>query len=619
MQLLPQTDLVEFLRLPERIRKDVEAWQEELSRLAPPIQVGLELISHRMGVSAKTARNRWDAWRRSGGSWRSLIDRRSVGDRAKLSPEFIDYWRGLCEANKRKISPAYREFVRQWRAGWSIPGVPLGFPRHTMPRGFSLDNLRRFSPTPFELTATRVGRGAAAAFRPLVFTTRVGMEVGQRYLIDDVWHDFKVVVLGQRGARRLLQLHALDLFSGCQFARGMKPRVEDPETGRSVGLNEGEAVFLCAHMLETFGYHPSGTVIMGELGTATLNDQVVEMLAKLSGGTVTFDASGAQSASAFGGQYCGRSKGNFRFKAALESFHNLLHNETANALEFPGQTGSNSRVNAPEELHGRERHVDLLCRVMMALPERVRNELRLPMLESRKAMMLVDEISERINQRTDHELEGWLEAGLTTVDFDLDGHVINGASVMLMDPVKRAAIEAAGTPIARKLSPREVFNAGRGRLIKFRPEQTAMLLASCQTRSVRVRNHLIEFEDAAISPAPLRYLAHHFRDGDEFAVVVNPFSPHVAFLFDAQNRWVGQVNAWQTVSRLDAEALHAQMGAAAAVERELLQPIARRGAAFTEQRRDISRHNSSIIQGEAGFESQAGDDADEALGNLADS
>lgn len=618
MELVPQHDLVDFLRLPERIRKEVEAWHEEFSRLVPPIQKNLAAIARRMGTGDKTARNKYDRWRRARGDYRALIDRRSVGERATLNRQFVEYWRGLCEANKRKINPAYRELIRQFRAGFVIPGIPPGIPRHTIPRGYSLDNLRRFAPTPFELAATRIGRGAAAAFRPLVFTTRVGMEVGQRYLIDDVWHDFKVVVLGQRGARRLLQLHALDLFSGCQFARGMKPRIEDPETGRSVGLNEGEAVFLCAHMLETFGYHPSGTVIMGELGTATLNDQVVEMLQKLSGGIVTFDASGAQSASAFGGQYCGRSKGNFRFKAALESFHNLLHNETANALEFPGQTGSNSRLNAPEELHGRERHVDLLCRVMQGLPARIQNELRLPMLEAHKAMMLVDEISERINQRTDHELEGWLEAGLTTVDFELAGAVLNGSVVLQMDAVKRAAVEAAATPIARKLSPREVFDAGRGRLLRFRPEQTAMLLSACQTRTVRVRNHILEFEDQSISPGPLRFLAHHFRDGDEFSVVVNPFSPDTAHLFDAQNRWLGSVNAWQTVSRLDVDALHAQMGAAAAVERQLLQPIARRGAEFTAQRRDISQHNAKVMQAEAGSEGQAGDDADEALENLAD-
>jgi hypothetical protein len=130
-------------------------------------------------------------------------------------------------------------------------------------------------------------------------------------------------------------------------------------------------------------------------------------------------------------------------------------------------------------------------------------------------------------------------------------------------------------------------------------------------REVVVRDHAISFIDQEISPSPLRYLAHHFRDGEKFGCVVNPFCPQTAHLFDAQGRWIGQVQQLGVVSRLDTEGLHEAMGRARRVEAELLEPIARRGAVLTKQRLDDARHNAGVLAGESeGSESRAATLAD---------
>jgi hypothetical protein len=636
MNLIPTTDLTDFMRLPLAVRNEIELWHRELQSVGKPYQVALKQLAGGMGVSFQTARRKFYAWKKDG--WRGLVNRAKApdGGRSNLDPEFIEYWKSLCEQNGRKCRPAYKLFLREFRSGKHIPGIPAGTARHSLPLGFSYDNLMRFRPTQLELAASRIGRSAADRFRPKLFTTRKELQVGQRYVFDDMWHDFKVVMLGHRKPGRLLQLHALDLFSACQFARGLKPRLEDPETGSAVGLKADEMLFLLAHVLTDFGFHPDGCVLMVEHGTAALSELIEQQVFDLTGGKVVVDRSGIGGASAFAGQYAGRGKGNFRFKAALESLGNLIHNETANLLQFPGQTGSNSRLNLPEELHGRERHMDQLALALVQLSTcnpQLATALRLPFLEVNQARWLVEEIMERINCRKEHELEGWVEAGLTTIDFQLPVQslsetssqtlsLLSSAQYLALAPSQRAAVDAIAKPAPRLLSPREVFDAGRSRLARFRPEQIArlLLLAGNATHEVYVNEeHLIVFEDKDLAPSALRYLAHHFAPGDKFEAVVNPWALDSLHLFDAQRRWVGVVDAWQTISMTDTEALHAQMGRAAKIEKELLAPLAARGADLTRKRLEDSRHNSAALGVDVAAKRQTAIDAEASLSKVASS
>ncbi|MCW5560097.1 MAG: hypothetical protein KIT22_19950, partial [Verrucomicrobiae bacterium] len=86
---IPQPELVEFQRLPEDVRAEVERWLEALSRVTRPIQRSLAGIAARFGVSLGTVRAKYDAWRKTG-DWRVLMDRRRVTDDRGPDPDLIE-------------------------------------------------------------------------------------------------------------------------------------------------------------------------------------------------------------------------------------------------------------------------------------------------------------------------------------------------------------------------------------------------------------------------------------------------------------------------------------------------------------------------------------------------
>jgi hypothetical protein len=256
-------DHAEFVRLPRNIQNEISDWMPALESVTKPIGKSLADLSIRFNVSYRTAKRKYHTWRKRG--WRGLINRAKVSKSTKtnLHPDFIEWWKKLCLENQRKCSPAYRQFFEHFRRGEPIPGIGPEITRCSiLPQSFSYRNLMRFAPTQFEITAARIGRSAAAKFRPTVITSRVGLKVGQRYVFDDFWHDFEVVSIGNRQRSRLLQLHAHDLASACQFARGLKPRLRDEASGKSTQLNQDEMLFLLARVLSEFG-HPFVTACHG--------------------------------------------------------------------------------------------------------------------------------------------------------------------------------------------------------------------------------------------------------------------------------------------------------------------------------------------------------------------
>ncbi len=636
---VPDEDTLEFARLPETVRDDVrrllqtfaDIHEAENKTIACKLQA--VVFQGQRGFSWQSLWRKYYAYLQTH-DWRCAMDKSKAGpayweaDSRALPDLFLEHWRGLAGANQRKCKPAWRKLIdqwRRWRAGdrkAAIPGYdapPPPDPATGRPRGWEYTNLMRHKPTRFELVAQRQGRSAAAPYRPLVFSTRVGLHVGEYFLFDDFWHDFKVITVGQRRAQRLLQFHALDLFSGCNFARGYKPVLEDEMTGAMERLKESEMVFLVAHVLSVFGYRPEGTILVVEHGTAAIRDDLEAKISDLTGGQVRVERSGMEGAAAFAGMYAGRSKGNYRCKAALESIGNLIHNETADTLLIPGQTGSNSRINQPEELFGRDKHTDALLRAMVALPPERAAMLRLPFLEFTQAIWLMNAIHDRINGRTDHELEGWKEAGLVASEWRMsdDQPWLPAAKLLTLPPDQRTVMEQyvhaqRDLVRARQLSPSEVFEGGRHGLITLPAHKTAMLLYECARAKGKLpartvgRDHLIAFQDADLSPAILRYQAdaqvpgrppESLAEGEKYDGIVNPLDLDTLHLFDARGRYVGACPRWQKICRADTEALHRQCGRAAKIERELLEPVARRGAELTRQRIDDARHNAAVLSG----------------------
>jgi hypothetical protein len=446
---------------------------------------------------------------------------------------------------------------------------------------------------------------------PLVVTTRVGLSCGEFYLFDDLWHDLKVNFLGvNRAALRPLELCCLDLFSGCKIAWGCKAMVETDDGGRQT-ISEKNMRFLLAHILYNIGYRREGTTLVVEHGTAAIREKMEENILRLTGGAVTVSRSGIQGSPALLGWYKGRGKGNFRFKGALESHHNLVHNVTQC---LPGQIGKD-RDHAPEDLHGRDQGNALLVKAIERLPAERRDLLRWPYLQFQQFVEILSEIYRYINGRTEHRLEGFLEAGLTVQEFRLlpdSKHWLPASHVEKLPDQSRAAVmalaERPGMSRCRMMSPTEVWQR-RSALVKIGAWGLPDIIGADLAVERRVKeNGCFEFEDREICPGRLRYLARAMnaqgheillKDGETYQTFCNPFDLRELVVCDAKGGFLGVCKRLENTCRNDLEGLKRAMGAAAHAEKVRLDPYRARHAGEVEAKQADEEHNALVLAGAA--------------------
>jgi hypothetical protein len=644
-----EDELHVFARLPETVRTEIRETLIAFRFIASQknISAAIRQQSVVLHLSASSLKRKWFAFQAalktdSSTAWRTLINRAKAGadwcnysQPTGLPKAFIEFWKQLREENQRCDSAAYRELIylyrhRQSRDGTrrfdSIPGYSE-FPAATdtgLPKGWSYENILRQArtlSTAFEKSAARQGRAAASQYRRKVFSTRVGLQVGEFILFDDQEYDLKVNFPGSMRAMRPLGLNALDLYSACCFNYGFKPTLLG-EDGARQKLKEVDMLWFVVDVLTRFGFNAErGTHFVVEHGTAAIRDDFAERIARVTNGRVIIDRAGITGAAALLGQFEGRSKGNPRFKGALESFFNLVRNESA---MLPGQVGLN-RDRSPEQLHGMERYNDQLLRAATRLPEETAALLRFPFLAWPQFVQVMSALYQQINTRIDHELEGW--GKLIASEFR---HSVNSAwepigNFSLLSPTMQMALTAefntpAGSALARvrKLSPLEVFNAGAGRLQKLGHQHLPELLGlgfAYRSRKFRPDGYLV-IEDQDLDSEPLRF---HIDDLSQnlvgarstraplvqlpsvVNVYLNPFDPtRTAILADDQNRFLGMIERDLAPCRSDLDAIHRKMGAAKAHEARLLQSMNLRHAARAQEKAELHRNNSSVFETASG-------------------
>lgn len=624
-----------YAALPKAVRDDVDKllqamswiWRAENKKAACAALA--EAHNHERGFTVGSLWGKFWRYRKGGefpsGDWRLLVDKVRAGaawqkePRIKLPPAAIELFQSYCAQGQRgKVKAAHARFVAQWRRWWkgdqkaAIPGYnqcPAPEPRTGLPPGFTYSTLWRHRPTRFEAKVVHIGPKAAAAHRPKLMGTRVGLELGQYYQFDDGWNDFKVNYPGSRRAARLLSFHCIDLLSACNVCRGHKPALDDDETGVQERLREREMVFLVAHLLGTYGYRKSGTTLIVESGTATVREREEKILGQFSHGKITVDRGRTDRRSRVAGLFDGASKGNPRFKAAIESHFNLLRNRMDDALEIEGQTGSNSRLNMPEQLTGRDWHNSALVQAASVLPAEITERLVLDFLSFTEGVFAVDALIDQINRRTDHELEGWRKCGFYTHEWRPTTAVnfLPLASLMALPEAERQAMAAyvrntADLTRERPLSPHEVWSAGRQHLVKLPPHAIGMLLDELQGTEVVVRNGTIEQVERDVDPdEPLVYEAlrcdnqgttERLRDGDKYLARINPLSPGQLWLYGSKNQFLGICPQWGRTRRDDPDALARQYGRLHKAEAELLRPARRQAARMT--RLEIAKRRQNI-------------------------
>jgi hypothetical protein len=209
-----------------------------------------------------------------------------------------------------------------------------------------------------------------------------------------------------------------------------------------------------------------------------------------------------------------------------------------------------------------------------ALPPEQARLLELGMMPADEAVLKLDSLTELINCRTDHMLEGWRQAGHYVSEWRLGpmapwqpaqrlldfqgGEAMAISELIAMDPsLKRL----------RPLSPREVFDAGASGLARMPLHIAAVFLSEVppSTDAERpVKRGLIEFQNDEISSEPMVYghsrrdgrgVNEPLRDGDKYVVRVNPLDTRYAWLYQSSGAFAGVAPRYDRVYRDDPKAL----------------------------------------------------------------
>jgi hypothetical protein len=623
LAIIPSPDLTQYYALCERNRAIVSDWCRALEivlqagKVTEGFSRAASFFRGQRGFSADRIRTKYYAWLDAGKDWRIFVNHAVEGNSLRKQPaEFIEFFRTLCENDQRTTSGAIVYIQSLWRDGKEIPGYGcwrqwyrVNHPGHPLPKfcpgypaGWNERNLRRYAPTKYELKAVRIGRSAAATDRRLVYTTRAGLYVGAIYQFDDMWHDLMVNCLRERKPGRPLELFSHDLYSARKVRWGFRVRTKNDD-GSYNGLAERMTRMILAATLYQDGYSPRGTKLVAEHGTAAISDRIEQSLLSASGGLITVHRSGMEGAPTHDGLYAGRAKGNFHFKASLESLNNLTHNRFAH---LPGQTGKDV-MNRPEQLHGLLKNNDALLAAMSQLPPDRAALLQFPLLTTEEFFRLALAIYENIHNRTEHDLEGWQEN--IVPQFQLGGIWQDRDALMLLPPAEQSMAMAmlqsgAITTRERRLSPNEVWQRGASDLIPIHAGAVCDILGPDLAAERTIRSQMIEFQDIEVSRDPLRYSAlvrdiHGretlIRDGEKVLAFANPFDTEQLFLQDARGKFLGIAPRVQSVCSNDLEAIHRACGAAAKVESAALAPIRARHAQEARDKSARHRHNAALL------------------------
>jgi len=612
---VPKSDADLFTSLPDKaqslVRKRLRAMRimqgiTETKSVNAAARSVAAMFHGERGWSAETLNALFPKYMESG-DWTVLIDKSVAGpkwyknqDRESVPEAAIDWFASEWALDQRgKFKAVYaRALCRldQWRreatldprpstlrkSSHAIPGYdtpPPASASNGAPAGWHYSNLKRLvnaRASKFSRKLIQIGPKAASQIGPKILSTRVGLRVGQYYLFDDGWNDFKVRAKdGRTGTvqvTRLLSFHALDLFSGCNLMRGHKPALRD-EKDVEQRLKEREIVFLVNALLTSIGYHQSGCTLIMEKATTTLRAREREILEQFCP-EIKVELGPRGGGAGISGLFTGPGGGNPRWKAPLESWHNLLRNRTANMLEFPAQTGSySSGLPMPEGLPGLERDTRALMEAAIALPEDRAALLQLGMLTAEEAMVALDKVIEVMcNCRTDHELEGWRKCGHVIQEWRRHASLPWQPDTALLQ-YKNGEAHALAEHLAqhpelcreRNLSPREVYEVGRQELTKLPLAVGAMLMGDLTGDERPVKQNVIEVSCPEVDPdEPLRFgltrrdgrgTEEPLRDTEKYLVRVNPMDVRFAWLYNADGSFAGVADNYGRVSRDDPKAV----------------------------------------------------------------
>lgn len=600
---------------------------------------------HMDGMSEGSIRAAYYDWVASNRNVFALARRNGI-KRDTIASRLARHYKTHCERNQRSSKAAYDQMLRDIRAGTAIPGIgdwrtlwaethpsvpaPDVCPVDFVPVGLTYRNMLRVGGlSRYERLAARHGQKAALTAAPSVYSTRCGVEVGQILMWDDLTHDILIDAGNNVRSVRPQEFACLDVASAYKIAYGIKAEILQDD-GKRERLREREMRYLVAHVLTQVGYRAAGSIWYVEHGTAAIRDAMRKAIRALTRDAVQFQTSAILGQQVHGGMWPGKGEGVPGLKAHLESSFNLVHN-VAGAL--PAQTGSNSRLTKPEQLHGLTTYHEGLMRSVAALPEETKRRLMLPVMRLSEFTDAIAALYRVIADRREHDLEGWEQCGHVEHCFRLSPAMpwapIAGTLAAIEDPEKRKVMETAIATLAERrmvrASPAEVWRRGAAKLTRLEHWATVALLADderCVRRDRMTRKGEIAFQDAYYGPGVHRFWpVLHTPDGREellqdhrdYGLILTPYDPNRIYVCEpAGMSCLGYCERMVPGSRVDISTMGPLMGRRQEVLRMLNEPIQERHQADAEARQAMMAHNEIVIA-----EGRAGVPAPEAAARIA--
>lgn len=576
----------------------------------------------RRSLSAKSFQRLFAAWKKEG--WTALCAE-YASIRNRLPRAFILHWQKLYVRFKadRSGRRAHEELIGEWNRwrrnapgakpipGYAVP--PEEFGTTGVPFGWSERNLMRHVPDRITVEAVRRGRHAAAELAPMTLTTRRSLEPGMVYMFDDVWHDLKVSFPGQRELIRPIELGAIDVASGCKIAYGMRPRVwidgETKGTGHYEGLRGTDMAMVVADVLCNCGIHPDGCLLCVENGTAAISEEQEEFLARISGGKIRVQRGGIDNLPAFDGGFAGNPRGNSRFKAPLESLHNLFHNQLSCLPSYSGKDRT-----PPEDSQGEDFEFRKLIAqaAKLELPQDVIDRLGVGNAAWGDFLDFYAKAVEKINARAAHALEGWERNLVTEVRLARGGEWLPAERSLLGDAVFEALTSNPETHRVRQASPLEVWRRGAAKLqrvpfaamIDFVSARKADGSLDVPVRKVSAKRQIVIRADAQ---NPVGFVFGAFVEDArgntllldaerEYKTILNPFAPTELLVLDMQDRYLGTSHDLvKRVAKNDSEELARSAGIRRGQFARLLDPARALGEETRERRLKALEDNARIV------------------------
>lgn len=571
--------------------------------------------------------------------FRGLIDGRKASAKARTAlPDVTRQWikDEILRMGPRKdvVKEVHRMVIAQWNL-WRRTGDPLqaipGF--HTppadcgkgYPAGFSIENLRRCTPTNYQKTLA--GQGTISAYRslPSILSTCIGTRYLEYVFFDDEKPDVHVRVPGYERPMVPLCFHALDRLTRFPFRPHIRLRWYDTDEKKHKHLTQKEFVFYVIWLLCSEGYRADevGTTLIQEHGTAKVwSNQMLrtpdgfhsfeDALKSLTNGQVSLDSSGLFNKPAFKELLYGpKSSGNPRFKAPIESSFRLWRTYSANLI---GQTGRNVD-EAPEETYGITKYEQSVIRRIEGLPAYIQDAVQSNYLTGIEFSTVAEHIREALASRDDHDFEGWYESGF-------------------VEPVWRWAEDPVGMWRSRKELanlPQHLCEHARAQqqrdpmLSMLQPWTPAIARMSCLhdpaikklsftdavhlipiewLKPVTVRDrHEIHLTEELLPGMELIYLpelttprgrTEYLQPGDELMILLNPLMPDTVIVYDRQFNLLGTITRSIRTGR-DMTQVEEQFKQRSRLKAALEAPVRRAMQPVADRRDAVRQLNEDLI------------------------